>query len=139
MDITQQELMKHPLMAKVTADIAATRQQQETQRMMDHMEAQRIREDQGKYLASQYKAAVDDYERLRGETHAAVGRIWAAVQAYSRVTGVNPGEFQEATFNTINVPTLKVNSSPWALSSSFTTTQAATMGWFASMGKEWVG
>jgi hypothetical protein len=131
MDINQAELMAHPLMAKVTADIAETRAKQASDRLVQAAEQQQLWAEQGLYLAEQFKSAVAEYERLRVEAHAAVGLVWATVQEYSRVTGQPPQNFPERTFNEINLPTLIPNPSPWApLSSGFTTTQAAVMGWF---------
>lgn len=137
MNISQAELLAHPLMAKVQADIAETRAKQQADRLAGEMDAQRLRGEQGKYLKAQYDQAIADYERLRQETHDAVGRIWAAVQAYSAVTKAHPQGFVESLFNEISVPSLIPNPSPYALRPMHTTTQVAVMGWFASQGKQW--
>jgi hypothetical protein len=137
MNITQQQLMNHPLMAKVAAELEETRAQQQTQRALDQSEAQRVRAEQGQRLVSEYKAAIREYERMRVDLHAVVGRVWAAVQAYGHLTGTHPLDFTEQIFNTINVPSLIPSTSPWAMSNGFTTTQAAAMGSQATFGKTW--
>lgn len=79
----------------------------------------------------EYKAAVAGYERQRHDLHAAVGRVWAAVQVYGDLLGKQPPEFNEQGFNSINVPTLIPNTNPWGNPyGACTTTQASTMGWF---------
>lgn len=124
-------------MKQVTADIAETRAKKDAEQVVNELERQRLRQEQGKYLHDQYTQAVAEYERIRGDAHAIVGRVWIAAQAYSRLTGQNPNEFPENTFNDINLPTLKPNPSPYGMSSAVSTTRGAVMGWFASTGTRW--
>jgi hypothetical protein len=133
MDISQ-----HPDIKRIQAEVEEVNRKAERQRLQDQAEAARLRGEQGKYLAAQFNSAVEEYEVLRKQTHATVGKIWAAVQAYSRLTGFNPPGFLDQTFNEINVPTLIQDPSPWAnFNSGFSTTRASVMNWFSNMGKEW--
>lgn len=137
MNITQAELMAHPLMKQVTADLEKAKEIRESERVAGEIEQRRLRAEQGRYLREQFQAAADEYERLRVEAHAAVGRVWYAAQDYSRLTSNLPPGFSESTFTTINLPTLVPNPSPWSASSGFTTTQAAVASFFATSGKSW--
>lgn len=137
MNVSQAELLAHPLMKQVTADIAQTREKQEAERVAGEIEQRRLRAEEGRYLQEQFHAAIAEYERVRVEAHAAVGGVWRAAQAYSRLTGVLPPGFAENTFTTIDLPTLKPNPSAWFASGGFTTTQAAVASFFATRGKSW--
>ena len=138
MNISQHELMSHPLMAKVVADLAETKAQQQMQRANDHAEAQRVRAEQGQRAVAEYKAAMAEYERMRHDLHAVVGRVWAAVQAYQQLTHQQPSDFTEAVFSEINVPTLVPCTSPWGNPfAALSTTKAAIEGYRATMGKTW--
>jgi hypothetical protein len=148
MDFTQAELRSHPLMKQMEADIASTRQAQQTQRMLDQMEAQRQRADQGRLIQAEFDQLLAEYEQLRKPMHALLGRMWQVAQSYARLTSAddprNPGGrppqgFHDAMFMRIDLPTLKVDPSPWAMPMTATTTKAAVDGWYASHGKEWVG
>jgi hypothetical protein len=138
MNISSDELLAHPLLAKVQADIAETRQAQAAQRIAAEMDGQQARAKQGQELAEQYRRAVQEYEQLRAQTHAAVGRIWAAASAYSALTKNPPQGFVHQHFAGIHLPTLIPNASPWAMPSMGTTTEDALAAWTASMGKGWV-
>ncbi|MBL8353177.1 MAG: hypothetical protein JNL87_23025 [Burkholderiaceae bacterium] len=135
MNISEREMMDHPLMRQVQADIVEARRLADMKRMEDAQEAARIRAEQGVFLRKQFHDAVDEYEEQRRVLHQILGRVWIASQEYSRVTGSPPPDFPENTFNEINTPTLRPAANHW--SSGFSTARAAVMGWFASTGKRW--
>lgn len=131
-------LQDHPLMKQVMADVQAERQKQEQQKLSDQMEAQRLRQEQGQYLNRQFQDAIAQYEGERQALHTTVGTVWAAAQAYARVTGVLPPGFMENVFNDINLPSMVAGGSPWANHSpGFSTTRASVMAWFANQGRRW--
>ena len=131
---TEQELLTHPLMKKVQADLAETRRVQEQEALAQEMEAARIRAEEGKYLHAHVMELLDKYEVNRSALHQDVGRVWIAVQDYQRLTRQLPPGFSENTFNEINLVSLKP-SARW--SSGYSTTRAAIMGWFSSAGQRW--
>jgi len=138
MDISRDEVMAHPLMKQITADIAETRAQQNQARLLQESEQVRLRAEHGQFLKQQYDDAVAEYERLRLHTHEAAGRVWFAVQAYARLTGGTPPPgHSDHVFQEINVPTLIPNPSPWVLSPGIATAKAAIANWYSTNGKEW--
>ena len=118
-------------MKQIAADVEEANRREELERQAAAMDAQQLRQQQGQYLHRQYVQALEDYEAQRGALHAVVGKVYAAAQAYAKVTGVTPNSFHEAMFVKINVPTLKPGEA-WDWGSPFTTTQAAVMGYFAN-------
>jgi len=128
-------LQDHPAFKQMQQDIALANQETEQQRQADLLEQQRLRQQQAQFLAREYAQAVEDYEQQRLVYHRSVGQVWAAVQAYSKVTGTPPSTFPEAVFTDIHAPTL--GPAAYNLSPGFTTTRAAIMAWFNSMGREW--
>ena len=132
------EFKDHPLIKQVTDDIAASRAQLQTQRMLDEMEAKRARLSHLNEIHDQYTSALEDYEQLRLQLHEALGRLWAAVEAHSALTSQPPNGFPEVIFHKIDVPTLRPPSGPWSnVNGVFTTTRAAVEGWMATHGKTW--
>jgi len=139
MSISQQELMNHPLFKQASADIAESKAAQETQRMLEQANAQTARKQQVDKVLEQYNAALADYERLRVETHTALGRVWRAVQAYAVLTqGATPPNYYAAVFPNIHLPTLVPDPRPFANNlGPFTTTRAAMEGYQSTLGKTW--
>lgn len=138
MDISRDEVMAHPLMKQITADIAETRVQQNLARQLNEADQVRLRAEHGQFLKRQYDEAVAEYEALRKQTHDAAGRVWLAVQSYARLTGgTHPPGHSDHVFESINVPTLIPNPSPWVLSHGIPTAKAAIAHWYSTNGKEW--
>lgn len=127
----------HPLMKQVQQDIALANAREEEQRQADLLEAQRLRQNQAQLLHREYQAKVSEYESLRTDVHACLGELWRVVQDYHRLTSQNPPTFPENTFMSIDVPSLIPNPSPHHMPSSFSTTRASVMGYFASTGRTW--
>ncbi len=133
-DITHAELMAHPLMGKVAKDIAETRAAQETQRILDEGEQQRLRAESGRIASESVKSEVAEYERLRGLMDHQLHRVWSAEQNYSRITGRESSVFPQQTFLRINLPTL-LPTAQWH--SGFATTYVYVQAYMASAGKNW--
>ena len=137
-DSNMGELMNHPLIKQVTDDIAQSRAQLQTQRLLDEMESKRARLTQLTGILEQYTSALTDYERLRLEVHETLGRLWVAVEAHSALLSRPPHGFPEVIFHKIDVPTLRPQAGPWSnVNGVFTTTRAAVEGWMATHGKTW--
>ena len=130
---TEQELLTHPLMKKVQEDLAETRRTKEQEALANEMEASQLRANQGRYLYAQYEDAVNDYERLRVEMHAVVGRIFMSALEYSNLTRQPPPSHNENRLCQIDIPTLKPQNNSW--SSTFSTTRAAITQFFSNGGR----
>jgi len=128
-------LQDHPTFRQIQADVDAANAQEESQRRDAHAEAQRIRQEQGRFLQHEYQERVKEYEQQRLQFHHVVGAVFAAAQAYSRVAGQYPSTFPEMIFTSIHLPTL--GPSAYNLSPGFTTTYASVAGWFSNKGSSW--
>ena len=133
-DITQAELMAHPLMSKVAKDIQETRIAQEIQRALDEREKQRLRAESGRIAHGVVETEVAKYEEFRTLMNTQLHRLWSAEQAYSRITGIPSGVFPEQTFLNINIPTLNPKAQ-WH--SGFATTYTYVQAYMVSNGKNW--
>lgn len=127
------DILAHPSMKAIMADVEESRRQQEMNRLAQAQEAARIRSEQGKYLHDQYQDALKKYEDLRKQLHQQVRMVWEANQAYTACTGVAVPEFPLKTFNEIHLP--KLDGSEYG--SGFSSTRVSTMAWFQSGGKVW--
>lgn len=127
------DILAHPSMKAIMADVEESRRQQELDRMAHQQEQARIRAEQGKYLHDLYHQAIKDYEDLRKQLHHQVRKVWEANQAYTACTGCAIPEFPLQTFNEIHLP--KLDGSEYG--SGFSSTRVSTMAWFQSGGKVW--
>lgn len=134
MDHSLNEIMSHPLMAQVHADLEAQGQKREADQREAQMATAQLRAEQGKFLSEQYDAMVAEYEAKRKELHECAGRVFLANRQYQQVTGRNISTFPEGVFLSINTPSL-LPQGLWSI--NFDTVRAATALFFANNGK-WV-
>lgn len=129
------EYQDHPLARKIKDEVDEQNRKLEVERQEHLLETQRLRAQQGQYLASQFKQVLDDYEKVRQQYLEMVGSVWVAANNYSRTTGVYPSTFPEAIFTDIHAPSLGPNA--YNFSPGITTTRASIMAWYNCQGKEW--
>lgn len=96
--------------------------------------ARRSRQRQAEGHRAEYAAALQAYEEQRAALDDTLGRVWAATQDYHNLVGAPLPTFAQQKFLSIHVPSMRVSNQ---LDSGFTTTQAHTMAYQATLGRSW--
>lgn len=129
-EISQHELLSHPLMRQAMTELQTKKSEAELDRNLAIGEAQRIRAEQGLELKSRVDTAIGKYEEGRKVLHQILGELFEANQAFEKLCGRSMGVLTESVFLEINLPTLRPTSY-WHTGS---TTLDAQRGYFSNGG-----
>ena len=127
MNPTMQEMQSHPLMQQMVADIEKKKSNEQVLQADQAFKAGLARANAVKDARETFDAALKEYEVIRKQLHASVGKLFLSNLAYSRLTGHPHNQFPENVFMTIHIPKL---NSPNDWTTSFSTTQQAYQQYF---------
>jgi hypothetical protein len=131
------KLSDHAAFKQMQEEVAEANRLEEQERKAQQLEAQRLRQEKAQLLNREFTARVEEYEQMAGLVHQKLGEIWRVAQEYSRLTSATPPAFVEDAFMSVNVPSLIPKTSPYDMSSPYSTTRIAVMNYFSTMGKAW--